>query len=72
MREILDGDLGKVFHKFTDFSGRDFKINEVFDGGILDGSGCGLFIGNLNDVCGRLWNKTSYIRDIYREKMYIY
>ena len=28
------------------------KINEVFDGGIMDGLGCGLFMGNLNDVCG--------------------
>ena len=30
--------------------------------------GAGLFIGNLNDVCGWLWNKTPYTRNIYREK----
>lgn len=36
MREISDGDLGKVFNKFMNFIIRDFKINEGFDGSIVN------------------------------------
>jgi hypothetical protein len=30
--------------------------------------GAGLFIGNLNNVCGSLWNKIPYIREVHRKK----
>ena len=35
--------------------------------------GGGLFIRNLDDVHGRLWNKAPYMREIHKEKeMYTY
>ena len=30
--------------------------------------GDGLFIGNLNDMCGLISNKTPYIKEVYKEK----
>jgi hypothetical protein len=29
---------------------------------------CGFFIENIVDICEILWNKTSYIQEVYREK----
>ena len=35
--------------------------------------GGGLFIGDLNDMRGSLWNETSYIQEVYGEnQMYMY
>ena len=36
MREISYGDLGMVFNKFMNLIIRDFKINEGFDGSIMN------------------------------------